>query len=325
MTLKHPFTKKNILHSPSWKIARRILPTLIGLWIVGVFFQTKPQLAQQFAQQILEKLGLSVQTQTPTDFVQEVNTFRSTQNKKTLDRNATLDSLANILALSISQSQDQKPQISIEQAAKIANYRYSSIIYFTIISPQSGPSLSLQNWLTDNKDDLLSPEFTQIGSAVLLVTIDQSKQNINVVILAKPQSNTTSSSPSAPVSNTNTYYTGTQLWAEVQKYRVEHGVPQYKQDNTLCTIASIRLNQLIELGRLDNHEGFEPLVDQFRDDGRLAHTNIGENLLVGYATPKEAVAAWDSSPGHQALLRDGAYVFACTSANHGYAVLIAAF
>lgn len=51
-------------------------------------------------------------------------------------------------------------------------------------------------------------------------------------------------------------WTGPQLWEEVNKSRVEHGVNPLKQKDELCTIASIRLNELLELGKLDGHEGF---------------------------------------------------------------------
>jgi len=121
------------------------------------------------------------------------------------------------------------------------------------------------------------------------------------------------------------YYTGVELWQEVQKYRRQHGVPEFKQDNVLCTIASIRVNQLLTLNALDNHDGFSPLVEKFQKNGQLTHHNVAENILSGYPTAKEAVDGWDSSPGHQSLLQDGAYIYACTAANSGFGVLIAAY
>lgn len=121
------------------------------------------------------------------------------------------------------------------------------------------------------------------------------------------------------------YYTGVQLWAEIQKYRVEHGLPEFRQDNTLCTIASIRVNQLLDAGKLDDHNGFPPLVEKYRESGQLTHHNVAENILSGFATASEAVAGWDSSLGHRALMQDGSFVYGCASANYGFAVLIAAY
>jgi uncharacterized protein YkwD len=122
-----------------------------------------------------------------------------------------------------------------------------------------------------------------------------------------------------------TYYTGVELWQELQEYRRQHGVPEFQKDNTLCTIASIRVNQLLDLKSLDGHDGFSPEVDKFRDNDQLTHHNVAENILSGYPTAKEAIAGWDSSLGHQSLMQDGSYVYACAAANSGFAVLIAAY
>lgn len=307
------------------KLLRRFLPTLVGLALLSAFFQKEPKLASQFAEQLLEKFGVTTfTTRSQPNLTEEVNKFRVQNSKAPLAINQTLNSLAHVLALSMANSPDKEPEITLKQAAQIVDYDYEIINYFAIISPKFGPTFSPTNWLTDNQAELLSTEFTQIGSSVIDINKDSLEQELTIIVTAKPLiKQTTSTTPSSP--SNNSYYSGTQLWSEVQKYRREHGVPEFKQDNLLCTISSIRLNQLLELGRLDNHDGFEPLVDRFRSDGSLTHTNIGENLLAGYSTPQEAVSAWDNSPGHQALLKDGAYVFACTSANHGYAVLIAAF
>lgn len=121
------------------------------------------------------------------------------------------------------------------------------------------------------------------------------------------------------------YYTGVELWEQVQKYRREHGVPEFRQDTTLCTIASIRVNQLLDLNNLDNHDGFPPLVQKYQDSGQLEHLNVAENILSGYKTADEAVAGWDSSLGHRALMQDGSFVWGCAAANYGFAVLIAAY
>lgn len=121
------------------------------------------------------------------------------------------------------------------------------------------------------------------------------------------------------------YYTGVEFWQKIQTYRRQHGVPEFKQDNVLCTIASIRVNQLLTLNDLDNHDGFSPLIDKFRENGQLTHHNVAENILSGYPTAKEAIDGWDSSLGHQALMQDGSYVYACTATNYGFTVLIAAY
>lgn len=50
---------------------------------------------------------------------------------------------------------------------------------------------------------------------------------------------------------------GPELWTAVNNRRVELGVNALSTKEELCTIASIRLNQLLELGKLDGHEGLD--------------------------------------------------------------------
>jgi len=84
---------------------------------------------------------------------------------------------------------------------------------------------------------------------------------------------------------------GPELWEAVNKRRVELGVGSLSKKDELCTVASIRLNQLLALGTLDGHAGFEPTLS--RPD--LAYIkekyNVAEFLIVGYLTPAESVTA----------------------------------
>ena len=58
---------------------------------------------------------------------------------------------------------------------------------------------------------------------------------------------------------------GPELWQEVNKKRQEYGVNPLTKADELCTIASIRLNELMELGSLDNHEGFSNMTERRLD------------------------------------------------------------
>lgn len=306
------------------KIYLRVLPTLIGLSVISAFLLTRPQLAEELFGQLLTKLHLRSATTTSLqiNLVNPINDFRLKNNLKSLIINDNLNQVARLAALSIADDPDNEDAVNLKQLASLANYRYESIAYLAAINPLPLVQPPTSLWITDSKEDLLSTGYTHIGSYYLKVNLNDQDQVISIIVLGRPQSN----SASIPQKTQRpSYYTGVELWTELQKYRVEHGVPEFKQDNTLCTIASIRVNQLIDLGRLDNHDGFEPLVKQFRDDDRITHSHVAENILSGFPTAKEAVAGWDGSLGHQALMRDGSYVFACAAANYGYAVLIAAF
>lgn len=310
------------------KVFKRLIPTLIGLSVISSFMIAYPDQAQKLGSQALQKLGLlKIDLTTPElDLVTPLNQLRSNNNLNTLENNPQLDHIARLITISLADDPDQE-ELDLKSLSTAAGYNYSTIAYMATINPLPLIIEPTSRWLEDNKSDILDPEITEIGSHQLEQSNNNLRELISIVVLATP------SSPQPPPSTTQTqtsspqpdYYTGVELWNEIQKYRQEHGVPQLKQENTLCTIASIRVNQLIELGKLDNHDGFGPLVDQFKEDEKINYSNIGENILSGYPTAKEAVNAWDGSLGHQALMREGAYVWGCAAANHGFAVLIAAY
>lgn len=119
---------------------------------------------------------------------------------------------------------------------------------------------------------------------------------------------------------------GPELWAAVNKSRVEHGVNPLKQADELCTIASIRLNELLELGKLDGHEGFSNLPERRSDLKWIFEKyNISEFLIAGATSAQEAVDSWLDTLGHKKLLTGGEYVWGCTYAQNGFGVAIAAY
>lgn len=120
---------------------------------------------------------------------------------------------------------------------------------------------------------------------------------------------------------------GPELWEEVNKKRKELGVNGLEQRDELCTIASLRLNELIELGKLDGHEGFGNLEER-REDLKWIFEKYGttaEFLLAGADTAQEAVSLWENTLAHKKLLTGGEYVWGCVYAQNSFAVAIAAF
>jgi len=119
---------------------------------------------------------------------------------------------------------------------------------------------------------------------------------------------------------------GPQLWATVNAARVQNGVNPLKVDEGLCTIASIRLNELLQLGSLDNHVGFaaletrtdiKPIFDGFSD--------VSEFLVSGASSPQNAVDLWYNTLGHKELITGGQYVWGCIYAQNGFGVAITAY
>lgn len=121
-------------------------------------------------------------------------------------------------------------------------------------------------------------------------------------------------------------WTGPELWEVVNKRRVEFGVGELSSVDEICTIASLRLNQLLELGKLDGHEGFSNLPEE-REDVKWIFDkyNLSEFLLFGAQTPEQAVSLWENTLGHKKLLTGGEFVWGCIYAQNSFAVAIAAF
>jgi len=119
---------------------------------------------------------------------------------------------------------------------------------------------------------------------------------------------------------------GPDLWEAVNKKRSEYGVNPLNNKAELCTIAAIRLSEILELGKLDGHEGFSNMPDR-REDLRyiFEQYTVSEFLLSGAQTPEEAVALWEDTLGHKKLLTGGEYVWGCIYAQAGFAVAITAY
>ena len=119
---------------------------------------------------------------------------------------------------------------------------------------------------------------------------------------------------------------GPELWELVNKARVEHGVGQLKQVDELCTIASIRLNELLALGALDGHSGFSNLSERRTDLKWIFEKYVvAEFLIQGPSTAQEAVDLWLNTMGHKKLITGGEYVYGCIYAQNSFAVAIAAY
>lgn len=138
----------------------------------------------------------------------------------------------------------------------------------------------------------------------------------------------TSAPVSSAVVNGSGNFSGEDLMQAVNKYRREHGVPELQLHSGLCQLASRRLGELIDLGDLDNHAGFENYFNNhsISDLDGQAISNVAENLASGYSSAWDMVMGWDSSPPHRRfLLADGSYKYGCAAANLGFGVLEGGF
>ena len=125
----------------------------------------------------------------------------------------------------------------------------------------------------------------------------------------------------------NANWGGPDLWNVVNARRQQFGVNPLDQRDDLCTIASIRLNELLKLGELDGHEGFSNMTERRPDLAPIFqnYSTIAEFLAAGAGSAEETVGLWENSLGHRKLLTGGEYVWGCIYAQNSFAVAISAY
>lgn len=299
-----------------YRLYKHFLILIICFSILTSFFLSRPNTTTQIYHQLQTRFQ---PTPTPQSFNLNYyfDSLRLEKDLPSLISTESLNQAAEVILYDLLTHQKLDPTLKPEDAVTLYGFDYQTITSFTALLPQHQDFSSFSE-LTNL---IQNSTYTHVGIAQKNDTIDSVSGTVFVLIFAQPHKKTT------PVKSTSTpsYYTGVELWQKIQQYRLEHGVPEFKQDNTLCTIASIRVNQLLELNKLDDHDGFNPLVEKYRDSNQLTHHNVAENILSGYHTAAEAISGWDSSLGHRSLMQEGSYVYACAAANYGFAVLIAAY
>lgn len=120
---------------------------------------------------------------------------------------------------------------------------------------------------------------------------------------------------------------GPEMWEVINTKRIEYGVNPLKRSDELCTIASIRLNELLELGKLDGHEGFGNMTERRPDLLWIfdKYSSVAEFLAYGGITPSETISLWDNTLGHKKLLNGGEFVWGCVYAQNTFVVAITAY
>jgi uncharacterized protein YkwD len=165
-------------------------------------------------------------------------------------------------------------------------------------------STELATLQENNMTEDVTPTSTSTPSPTLVVAQDQKKTSLPTALWGGPD-----------------------LWEAVNARRVEFGVNPLQSRDDLCTIASIRLNELLELGKLDAHEGFSNMREERPDLAYIFdnYSAIAEFLAYGGQTAEETVDLWQNTLGHRKLLEGGEYVWGCVYAQNTFAVAITAY
>lgn len=253
------------------------------------------------------------------DLLTQINGSREAEGLTKLKSVSKLDQAARARLAVVLSEEDVDGSItglSREKALENVDYEGSLVGDLVLLSfYKTNDPVSYWKSVEINKDTLMHPDFKEVG-----IALKNSDEKVDIyVLLVTPRK------VIKQVITPKIEWGGLELWEAVNKRRVEMGVNPLKQQSELCTIASIRLNQLLELGKLDGHAGFVPVLQ--RDDLKWISEkyNISEFLIQGYPTPTEAVSAWENTMGHKVLLSGGEYVWGCVYAQNTFGVAIAAY
>lgn len=262
--------------------------------------------------------------------LQVLNLINSKREQKSLNKlsiNTELNKAALIRLAVINEYQDWEGSVSgmnREKSILSTTYSPSTVgdIFAGSISKLDELTTAIDSDPIDS-DTLYLKDFTDIGiavkkldkqSSVYLVFANQAKK---VATPIKPTSST--------VNTQNVNWGGPEVWSAVNKRRVEFGVGQLTRKDELCTIASIRLNQLLELKKLDGHAGFQPVLDRADLKWISEKYSISEYLAQGYESPEATVKGWENTLGHRSLLTGGEFVWGCIYSQNTFSVAITAY
>lgn len=254
-----------------------------------------------------------------------INSERSKNKKTELAWSEDLTKAAKARVSVISKLGDFTGTVSgltREKAYDLVNYETSYFGDLTVYL--SSPTEDYMSEIFANKQKkemVLLDKFTEVGIA----QTEEENYNTYYFLFGNKRPKTVQTVAPKTVSKPKINWGGPELWEAVNKRRVEFGVNKLTRKDELCTIASIRLNQLLDLNKLDGHAGFKPVLDRSDLKWISEKYNVSEFLAQGYGSPEETVKGWENTLGHRGLLTGGEYVWGCVYSQNSFAVAISAY
>ncbi|OGD81381.1 hypothetical protein A2572_01100 [Candidatus Collierbacteria bacterium RIFOXYD1_FULL_40_9] len=263
--------------------------------------------------------------ETKQTILAQINTERSNNKLKELTLSEDLSKAAKARAAVIFTLDDFTGTVSgltREKAYDLVGYEtsYFGDLVVNMLTP-SDDFMSEINQNKQKKEMILLDKFTEVGVAEFV----GDTYNSYYLLFGNRKPKTNQSTTPKAASKPKVTWGGPELWEAVNKRRVEFGVNKLTRKDELCTIASIRLNQLLDLNKLDGHAGFKPVLDRSDLKWISEKYNISEFLAQGYSSPEETVKGWENTLGHRGLLTGGEYVWGCVYAQNSFAVAISAY
>lgn len=293
----------------------------MGLASLTVFLLTKNPEGNKLMVNIIHKINSkdeATNTISGDRLIEKINKWRVDNKLGILLHDERLDRSSEARLAVIRSKEDFDGKITgltLEKSVGNNGYNYSLIGDLYAIGLNSEDEL-VKSWEKDTDSIKMLEDKTAKQIGLALNTTDNLTQ---VVVIIGREMGT------GKAVEKRVTWGGPELWEAVNKRRTERGVSALSAKEELCTIASIRLNQLLELGKLDGHAGFVPTLDRADLRWIKDRYDISEFLISGYPTPLAAVDAWEHTLGHKDLLAGGQFVWGCIYAQDTFGVAITAF
>ena len=228
------------------------------------------------------------------------------------------------------------------QKKKVENI---SLFHDTLIGPRTLPQLQ-QYWKTEKEhlETISSPDLTQLGVATASAMIADQEQGILVMIYAKPQPTVQSTPVQTPPPQKKKIVfpeiSNQSVLEALNQYRATHKIHSLQEHPKLCEYAEKRVQDLVQYGGLDGHEGFRK---DFADPEKIPQSikdypggAIGENLAYQncrnmqtnqdfLAETATALIEWcfdSSTKGHREAQLNPKFNNVCARHQDGYFVII---
>lgn len=110
------------------------------------------------------------------------------------------------------------------------------------------------------------------------------------------------------------------LLDEINSYRTNHNLGKLVRNEELCIWVEERINQLVQKGSLDQHDGFRSQSQHYLKE--KGFTKLAENIAQGQVSVTEVVASWDQSLAHKNTMQTQEMDVACAVFENSFGVLV---
>ena len=289
----------------------------------------------------------------PEFIFEKLNVERELRKKEPFEYS---DQLASAAAELLAAAQEYEFELKdkpftqeLRTALKNAGYNFEHVSHNMVVGPLLEDAV-IDAWLSNKQQTnaLFEDDFEEVGFATQII---QTKYNetlgVTVQVLGKPAPKRTT----ATVTFNQAKQPATQeinfpaissdaVFTALNNYRESHGVHKLQSNEHLCAYAQKRVQDLVVLGTLDNHEGFkrdfanpENLPVAIRNYGgkkvaeNLAYQHC-KNMTTGdsfIAQTGTAVIEWcfdSSTAGHREAQLSREFSHACVANDKGFFVII---